>query len=206
VPVYAQIIRRTQGGQPTNVTDVLYWTFYPYNNGKRVCIGWYSPWGCVGGYSTFGNHVGDWEHVTVRFIDGRPAQVYLSQHANGQTFSFGDKWLRSAGWHPEIFAAHGSHGLYPDAARHIYERIFNGDFLADDTGYGVAWDTWNHVVPIPWQPLGSYTGSLDWMNITADWGNPPGGCGNPTGYCVNSGGPSALMMRSVSNPDFMTLE
>nr|WP_253894823.1 Vps62-related protein [Corallococcus exercitus] len=62
----------------------MYWNFYPYNNGKRVCIGWYSPWGCVGGYSTFGNHVGDWEHLTVRFIDGRPALVYLSQHADGQ--------------------------------------------------------------------------------------------------------------------------
>ncbi|WP_224243580.1 Vps62-related protein [Hyalangium gracile] len=206
VPVYAQIIRRTQGGQPTNVTDILYWTFYPYNNGKRVCIGWYSPWGCVGGYSTFGNHVGDWEHLTVRFIDGRPAQVYLSQHANGQTFTFGDKGMLFTGWHPEVFAAHGSHGLYPDAARHIYETIFNGDFLADDTGYGLAWNTWDNVVAIPWQPLGSYTGSLAWLNITAAWGNPASGCDNPTGYCVNSGGPGALMTRSVSNPEFMTLE
>ena len=44
------------------------------------------------------------------------------------------------------------------------------------------------------------------MNITADWGNPEGGCDNPTGYCVNSGGPGALITRSVSNPEFMTLE
>ncbi|MCP3097858.1 Vps62-related protein [Myxococcus sp. K15C18031901] len=206
VPVYASIIPRTQGGQPTNVTDVLYWTFYPYNNGKRVCIGWYSPWGCVGGYSTFGNHVGDWEHLTVRFVDGRPAQVYLSQHANGQAFAFGDKALLLAGWHPEVFSAQGSHGLYPDAARHIYETIFNGDFLADDTGAGLAWDTWNHLVSIPWQPAGSYTGSLSWMNLTAYWGNPEGGCDNPTGYCVNSGGPSPLRSRSVFQPEYMTLE
>jgi len=206
VPVYAQVIRRTQGGQPTNVTDVLYWNFYAYNNGKNVCIGWYSPWGCVGGYSTFGNHVGDWEHMTVRFIDGRPAQLYLSQHAWGGTFTYGDKQLASTGWHPELFAAKGSHGLYHDAARHIYETIFNGDFLADDTGYGLAWDTWNNVVPIPSQPLGSYSGSLAWMNLTSAWGNPESGCDNPTGYCVNSGGPAALITRSVSNPEFMTLE
>ncbi|WP_199745869.1 Vps62-related protein [Corallococcus sp. AB030] len=206
VPVYAQVITRTQGGLPTNVTDVLYWSFYPYNNGKRVCIGWYSPWGCVGGYSTFGNHVGDWEHLTVRFIDGRPAQVYLSQHANGQTFTFGDKAVFLTGWHPEVFSANGSHGLYPDAARHIYETIFNGDFLADDTGAGLAWDTWNNVVVIPWQPAGTYTGSLAWMNLTAYWGNPESGCDNPTGYCVNSGGPSPLRNRSVYQPDYMTLE
>ncbi|RKG92696.1 DUF946 domain-containing protein [Corallococcus terminator] len=206
VPVYAQVIPRTQGGQPTNVTDVLYWNFYPYNNGKRVCIGWYSPWGCVGGYSTFGNHVGDWEHLTVRFVDGRPSQVYLSQHANGQLFTFGDKAVFLAGWHPEVFSANGSHGLYPDAARHIYETIFNGDFLADDTGAGLAWDTWNNVVAIPWQPAGTYTGSLAWMNLTAYWGNPEGGCDNPTGYCVNSGGPSSLRNRSVYQPEYMTLE
>ncbi|RKH30616.1 Vps62-related protein [Corallococcus sicarius] len=206
VPVYAQRIARTQGGQPTNVTDVLYWSFYPYNNGKRVCIGWYSPWGCVGGYSTFGNHVGDWEHLTVRFIDGRPARVYLSQHANGQDFPFGDKAVFFTGWHPEVFSARGSHGLYPDAARHIYETIFNGDFLADDTGAGLAWDTWNSLVVIPWQPAGSYTGSLAWMNLTAYWGNPEGGCDNPTGYCVNSGGPSPLRNRSVYQPEYMTLE
>ncbi|MCY1040730.1 Vps62-related protein [Corallococcus sp. bb12-1] len=206
VPVYAQVIPRTQGGQPTNVTDVLYWNFYPYNNGKRVCIGWYSPWGCVGGYSTFGNHVGDWEHLTVRFVDGRPSQVYLSQHANGQLFTFGDKAVFLAGWHPEVFSANGSHGLYPDAARHIYETIFNGDFLADDTGAGLAWDTWNNVVAIPWQSAGTYTGSLAWMNLTAYWGNPEGGCDNPTGYCVNSGGPSSLRNRSVYQPEYMTLE
>jgi hypothetical protein len=207
VPVYAEVVHRTQGGQPTHVTDVIYWNFYPYNNGKRVCIGWMSPWGCVGGYSTFGNHVGDWEHMTVRFVDGRPDKIYLSQHANGVTFSYGDKRLLAAtGFHPEIFAAKGSHGLYPDAGRHIYETIFNGDFLADDTGYGMAWDTWNNMVVVPVQPVGSYSGDLAWMNITADWGNPEGGCDNPTGYCVNSGGPGALITRSVSNPEFMTLE
>jgi hypothetical protein len=206
VPIYAEVVPRTVNGQPTNVTDVIYWSFYPYNNGKSVCIGWYSPWGCVGGYSTFGNHVGDWEHMTVRFVDGRPDKIYMSQHANGLTFNYGDKRLFSTGFHPEVFAAKGSHGLYPDAARHIYETIFNGDFLADDTGYGVAWDTWNNVVTIPVKPVGTYTGDLSWMNITASWGNPASGCDNPTGYCVNSGGPGALITRAVSNPDFFTLE
>ena len=210
VPIYAEIVNRTQNGQPTNITDIVYWTFYPYNNGKRICIGWYSPWGCVGGYSTFGNHVGDWEHFTVRFVDGRPSQLFLSQHSGGQTFNYGDKNVAvTAGFHAEVYAALGSHGIYPDAARHIYQTIGNGDFLADDTGRGIPWYTWNSTVPFFRQPPGAYGGSLSWLNSTSRWGNPKSGCGfseQVSGECVLNDGPTGIMDKSASNPENLTLD
>ncbi|MCY1082512.1 Vps62-related protein [Archangium lansingense] len=210
VPIYAEIINRTQGGQPTNITDIVYWTFYPYNNGKRVCIGWYSPWGCVGGYSTFGNHVGDWEHLTVRFVEGRPSQVFLSQHSGGQTFNFGDKNnLALAGFHAEVYAAQGSHGIYPDAARHIYKTIGNGDFLADDTSRGIPWYTWNSTVSFVRQSPGTYGGSQSWLNSTSRWGNPKSGCNfseQVSGECVLNDGPTGIMDKSASNPENLTLD
>ncbi len=212
VPMYAELVRRTQNGQPTNITDIIYWAFFPYNNGKRVCIGAYVDGiGCIGGYSTFGNHVGDWEHMTLRFVDGRPHQVYLSQHSEGQTLFFGSKWLGLVGgWHPEIYSALGSHGLYPEAARHVYEHIGNGDFLADDTGRGMAWDGWVRPVVFPWQPMGTYTGSLSWLNIPQNWGNPEAGCDNVvsdlTGECVRNGGPAGPLTRGFAQPSGLTLE
>lgn len=211
VPVYAQIVTRTQGGAPTNVTDIIYWTFYPYNNGKRVCIGFYvDNVGCIGGYSTFGNHVGDWEHMTVRFVDGRPSQVYMSQHSGGDTFTFGSKAMSSYGFHTEAYAALGSHGLYPDAARHTYQSLFNGDTLNDDTSRGIAWNTWDRPVVFYWQPVGTFTGDLQWLNISEDWGNDSSGCNNivsqMTGVCVLNSGPTAPLKKGFASPSAMTLE
>ena len=211
VPMYAQIINRTSGGVPTNVTDIVYWTFYPYNNGKRVCIGYYnSSIGCIGGYSTFGNHVGDWEQLTVRFVDGRPSQVYMSQHEDGQGFTFGDKMLTlTAGMHPEVYSAQGSHGLYPDAARHIYQNLPNGDFLADDTSRGSYWAGWVKPVIIPWQPLGTYLDNLTWLNSSLRWGNHKANCdvSEPiAGECVLDDGPVGPMLHGVDNAANMNLE
>ncbi|WP_205525767.1 discoidin domain-containing protein [Pyxidicoccus trucidator] len=210
VPLYVEVVQRTSNGQPTHITDIIYWAFYPYNNGKRVCIGLYTEWGgCLGAYSTFGNHVGDWEHMTLRFIDGRPHQVYMSQHSGGQTELFGSKWMAILGWHPELYAALGSHGFYQEPARHVYEHLDNGDFLADDTDRGIPWDGWVRPVVFPWQPMGTYSGSLEWLNITQKWGNPAAGCSlsEPiSGECVRNGGPDAPMMRGFSQPPALTLE
>jgi hypothetical protein len=208
VPVYAEIVDRTEGGQATRVTDLIYWTFYPYNNGKRVCVGAYLPLGigCAGGYSTFGNHVGDWEHMTVRLVDGQPSQVYLSQHSGGQTFNYGDPALQLSNGHPVVFAAQGSHGLYPDASRHTYQTLFNGDTLNDDTSAGVLWDTAASVVTFSPQVQ---TGSLAWLNYTGRWGNSASGCNVSlpiSGECVLNAGPDSILTRSVSSQGFWGLE
>jgi hypothetical protein len=59
--------------------DAFYMFFYTYNWGGEVL-----------GLSSlnFGNHVGDWEHVMIRFKDGQPQAVWYSQHANGQAFKY----------------------------------------------------------------------------------------------------------------------
>lgn len=58
------------------LVDAFYMYFYAYN------------WG--GKYFGFeiGDHVGDWEHNMVRFQDGKPTDVWYSQHANGEAFTY----------------------------------------------------------------------------------------------------------------------
>jgi hypothetical protein len=60
----------------SNVTDVFYMYFYAFDYG--------------GDYFSFnvGNHVGDWEHTMVRFVNGTPSAMWFSQHANGQAFTY----------------------------------------------------------------------------------------------------------------------
>jgi hypothetical protein len=132
----------------------------------------------------------------------------MSQHSGGQTFDFGAKEVAVLGWHPEAYSAWGSHAIYPDARRHIYENLPNGDFLADDTGRGIAWDGWDRPVIFSWQPMGTYTGDLAWLNITSDWGNRSSGCGvveSVSGQCVLNGGPTAPMKKDFARPEALEL-
>ncbi|XP_066292580.1 uncharacterized protein [Branchiostoma lanceolatum] len=79
-PVYA-VWKRINGV----TTDIFYWMFYPYNRGKKVCIGFRAFGKCIGGYSNFGHHVGDWEHMTARLVGDQPNSIYVSAHNFGGT-------------------------------------------------------------------------------------------------------------------------
>ena len=56
---------------------VTYWMFYPFSEGKAVCVldlGFLGSWPipslggmCLGRLKEYGSHVGDWEHVSLYF-------------------------------------------------------------------------------------------------------------------------------------------
>jgi len=90
VPSYTFV---TQHNDSCNTVDVTYSFFYPYNYGKDVCIGLDSNGFCLGGWKTFGNHVGDWEHVSLRLQSGNPTEMYVGAHSFGAWY----KWMESNG-------------------------------------------------------------------------------------------------------------
>ncbi|CAG7846163.1 SubName: Full=Uncharacterized protein {ECO:0000313/EMBL:CCA74530.1} [Serendipita indica DSM 11827] len=108
-----------------DILDVFYFFFYPFNQGNTVL------------FTHFGNHVGDWEHAMIRFCDGVPQAMHLSAHSDGNSW----KWaaFEKRGERPVIYAARGSHAMYPSAGKHDYSGVLLVG-PSDYTSTGHLWD------------------------------------------------------------------
>ena len=58
----------------------------------------------------YGNHVGDWEHTMVRFVNGVPDTVFFSAHSGG--FAYKYSALEKDGVRPIGYIATGTHANY----------------------------------------------------------------------------------------------
>ncbi|WP_375461417.1 Vps62-related protein [uncultured Enterovirga sp.] len=208
VPVYAFIVDGKKEGNET-FTDIVYFTFYPYNRGKEILD------------TMWGNHVGDWEHVTVRLSqtpeNGRwrytPVKVSFSSHDFNLILPWGSpSLLMTEEGRLVAFSAKGSHGLYPRRGRYVYKEIPVLGKLIDEMDRGSAWDTWKNVVTISkfggsWRCAGP-GGRINpddcarWLNYPEDfrWGNTQRGCNSVAGQCRLENGPSGPATKdAVSN-------
>jgi Ricin-type beta-trefoil lectin domain/Vacuolar protein sorting-associated protein 62 len=206
IPVYAEIVHRTQYGQGQNQTDVVYWMFYPYNGGKDVCMGLGSPSHCFGGVTNLGSHFGDWEHLTIRFSNGVPQKVYLSQHTGGTEFDYGSEDLKLDNGRPTVFAALNSHALYEEADSYdvSWAGIPLANISSDHTDHGSVWDTGLSVQTFIKD--GNYT-AMPWLNYLGHWGNPHAGyCDSASDECQLDDGPASLLTRPITDPETRDLE
>jgi hypothetical protein len=122
------------------IVDAFWFFFYSYNLGNTVFN------------VRFGNHVGDWEHTTVRFHNGVPKAVFFSEHAFGEAYTWDavekiGKRVSYAGAcnrtctntrQPIGFSATGTHAMYATAGVHPY--VLPGGILHDVTDRGPLWD------------------------------------------------------------------
>lgn len=118
--------------------DLSYFVFTPYNKAKEV-LG-----------MEFGNHIGDWEHITVRLmkenkngeINWRPIIVCYSAHDFINCYSWNDIEKVNT-THPVVYTALGSHGMWSAEGKHIYINAFVVK-LSDECSQGIAWDIWEN--------------------------------------------------------------
>lgn len=158
------------------VLDAFWFFFYSYNLGQKVFN------------IRFGNHVGDWEHTMIRFKDGKPESIMLSEHDFGDAFtwravekyipnpdgsetmlgSFSNATVARIAKRPVIFSAVGSHAMYATPGLHPY--ILPWGLLHDQTDRGPLWD--------PSLNLRSYTFDLSSRVVRSSVHNPKA----PTGW------------------------
>lgn len=102
---------------------------------------------CFGNIRTLGNHVGDWEHMSLSFAGKTtPDKLYLAVHDAGVYYQYDEKRryfkyeskiirkgvaqvpkfpqiVRAQGGHPVLFSAYGSHGLWGAPGEHDFIRV-----------------------------------------------------------------------------------
>ena len=154
--------------------DLSYWQFCPYNFGKVV----------VG--QEFGDHVGDWEHITVRLAkfsyNGvnyvKPIMVVYPYHSSKNIYNWADVSKVAGTDHPIGYSAKESHGMWKDAGNHVYQDIVVAQ-LTDECSAGTAWDTWNTLRTYEWFPRSWYGRGLGGTTLPAyfsdDYSNPNNG-------------------------------
>ncbi|KAL9046126.1 MAG: hypothetical protein Q9214_000956 [Letrouitia sp. 1 TL-2023] len=118
-PAVLIVVEKDEG-----VIDAFWFYFYSYNLGNLVFN------------VRFGNHVGDWEHCLVRFQQGEPKFVFVSEHFFGQAYSYDA--IEKYGKRPVIYSAEGTHAMYATPGGHPYVLPFG--LLQDTTDRGPLWD------------------------------------------------------------------
>jgi hypothetical protein len=166
--------------------DAFYMYFYAYNYGGNVLGSSLLNFGTSSlllpsQHPTNlrkGNHVGDWEHTMVRFLNGQPQSVWYSQHANGQAFTY--RTVEKSGDRPIAYSAQGSHANYAIAGTHDHTiPNFNlpGGVLEDHTNKGVMWDpllsAWYYKFDAVSNSFTAYDGQVPtgWLGFTGRWGD-----------------------------------
>jgi hypothetical protein len=127
VPIYAYYLDKGNG-----IVDLAYYAFFPFNFGKKIPVSL---------NRVYGNHVGDWEHVTIRLINGVPVQAYISSHNFGETAAWDIVEKRNG--RGVFYCSEGSHGFWRTPGTHVYKEVALGIVtLKDETnGSGPQWDT-----------------------------------------------------------------
>jgi len=158
------------------VVDLYYWVFCPYNLGKNVPI----PF-----IGLVGDHVGDWERITIRTVNGVATQI--DYHAHDDYGSGVIPWAQVPKFSPSspndpanpnctdpnarpiAYIANGSHGFWSSVGTFTYVNAVVFKLQDQTSDGGVYWDTQNSLTTINYPD--TYSGSLGWLNYLGDWGN-----------------------------------
>lgn len=150
--------------------DSYWFYFYSFNLGPFVM-----------GAGPYGNHVGDWEHLLVRFYKGKPIIVWMSAHGGGGGYSYNNlEKYHLDPKHPIIFSATGTHANYVSVGQHPHDLPYN--ILSDFTDRGPLWNPAKNYLGYTYDGRNIYIGNNTthkgreelyghWLAFKGHWGD-----------------------------------
>ncbi|CAI9279337.1 unnamed protein product [Lactuca saligna] len=145
-------------------TDIAIWVFYPFNGPARVKLEFLTI-----SLGKIGQHVGDWEHLTLRIsnFDGSLKYIYFSEHSGGtlldaSQIEFGN------GNKPVAYASLNGHAFYSKPGLVLQGKGGNG--IRNDTAKGkAAMDTGVRAAVVAAEYL-AMVEEPPWLNYSRKWG------------------------------------
>nr|KYP34510.1 hypothetical protein KK1_044515 [Cajanus cajan] len=146
-------------------TDIAIWVFYPFNGPSRAKVKFITL-----KLGKIGEHVGDWEHVTLRVsnFNGELYQVYFSQHSKGTWFDSSQIEFQSGGNKPLFYSSLHGHASYPHAGLNLQGEDDIG--IRNDTAKGDNVMDMGQFELVSAEYLGSTVVEPPWLNYFREWG------------------------------------
>ncbi|OAY78346.1 hypothetical protein ACMD2_26541, partial [Ananas comosus] len=151
-------------------TDLALWIFYPFNGAARAKVEFLNV-----SLGRIGEHVGDWEHVTLRVSNfgGELRRVYYAAHSAGEWVDASQaEYDPSGGNKPVAYASLHGHAAYAKAGSVLQgnEKLQIG--IRNDTAKGKEMDTagrWE-LVAAEYDDVGEAVAEPAWLEYMREWG------------------------------------
>ncbi|KAL8268409.1 hypothetical protein R6Q59_002207 [Mikania micrantha] len=148
-------------------TDIAIWLFYPFNGASRAKVEFINI-----SLGKIGEHVGDWEHVTLRIsnFNGELNRMFFSQHSWG-TWVSASLLEYANGNKPVVYSTLNGHSSYSKPGLVLVGPSGINIGHRDDTAKGgQVMDTGVRAEVVSAEYLGSMVVEPPWLNYVRKWG------------------------------------
>ncbi|KAL5549487.1 hypothetical protein UlMin_004718 [Ulmus minor] len=147
-------------------TDIAAWVFFPFNGPGRAKVEFINI-----SLGKIGEHIGDWEHLTIRVsnFNGELSKLFLSQHSGGQWVEPHELEFTGGGNKPVAYASLNGHALYPKPGLVLQGNGRIG--IRNDTAKSkMVMDMGLGFSVVAGDYLGSAITEPPWLNYLRKWG------------------------------------
>ncbi|CAL5184776.1 unnamed protein product [Lathyrus oleraceus] len=147
-------------------TDIAMWIFYPFNGPGRAKVKFIDI-----KLGKIGEHVGDWEHVTLRVsnLDGKLWKIYFSQHSKGEWVDSSQlEFQTDNNKRPVFYSSLHGHASYPHEGLVLQGK--SGIGIRNDSAKSSMIMDLGKFVLVSAEYLEPFVVEPSWLKYFREWG------------------------------------